>query len=187
MEAILRQNVGFFDKLGAGEITTRITGDTNLIQDGISQKVALTLQSLSTFITAFIIGFVRYWKLTLILTSTIVAISTTFGLGSAFLVTWTKKALDAYANGGTVAEETFSSIRNAVAFGTEDKLTKQYDKSLCAAEKQGRKNRIILGLMIGSLFMFINLNYVGKVLIKLLFDIIDQLRVLHFGWGVDSL
>lgn len=160
LEAILRQNIGFFDKLGAGEITTRITGDTNLIQDGISQKVALTLQSISTFITAFVIGFVVYWKLTLILTSTVIAISATFGIGSIFLVMWTKKALDAYASGGTIAEETFSSIRNAVAFGTEDKLSKQYDKSLIAAEKEGRKNRIALGCMIGSLFMFINFNYV---------------------------
>ena len=118
------------------------------------------MQSLSTFITAFIIGFVRYWKLTLILTSTVVAISVTFSLGSVFLVAWTKKALDAYASGGTIAEETFSSIRNSVAFGTEDKLSKQYDNSLIAAEKQGRKNRIVLGCMIGSLFMLINLNYV---------------------------
>lgn len=186
LEAILRQNIGFFDELGAGEITTRITGDTNLIQDGISQKVALTLQSLSTFITAFIIGFVMYWKLTLILTSTVVAISTTFGLGSVFLVTWTKKALDAYANGGTVAEEAFSSIRNAVAFGTEDKLTKQYDKALSAAEKQGRKNRVVTGLMIGCLFMFINLNYVFMTIIKFLLGTTDKLRVLRFGWVVDS-
>lgn len=186
LEAILRQNIGFFDELGAGEITTRITGDTNLIQDGISQKVALTLQSLSTFFTAFIIGFVKYWKLTLILTSTVVAISTTFGLGSVFLVTWTKKALDAYANGGTVAEETFSSIRNAVAFGTEDKLTKQYDKSLSAAEKQGRKNRVVTGLMIGCLFMFINLNYVFKAFIKFFLGTTDKFRVLRFGWVVNS-
>ena len=122
------------------------------------------MQSLSTFITAFIIGFVTYWKLTLILTSTVVAISATFGVGSVFLVAWTKKALDAYASGGTVAEETFSSVRNAVAFGTEDKLSKQYDKSLIASEKQGRKSRIVLGCMIGSLFMLINLNYVRHVI-----------------------
>ncbi|CCF43369.1 hypothetical protein CH063_03058, partial [Colletotrichum higginsianum] len=64
------QNIGFFDKLGAGEVTTRITADTNLIQDGISEKVGLTLAALATFISAFIIGFVHYWKLTLILLST---------------------------------------------------------------------------------------------------------------------
>lgn len=36
LAAILRQNVGFFDKLGAGEITTRITADTNLVQVRLS-------------------------------------------------------------------------------------------------------------------------------------------------------
>lgn len=36
LAAILRRNVAFFDELGAGEITTRITADTNLIQEGIS-------------------------------------------------------------------------------------------------------------------------------------------------------
>jgi len=52
----MRQNIGFFDKLGAGEITTRITADTNLVQDGISEKVGLTLSAGATFITAFVIG-----------------------------------------------------------------------------------------------------------------------------------
>jgi ATP-binding cassette, subfamily B (MDR/TAP), member 1 len=52
----MRQNIGFFDKLGAGEITTRITADTNLVQDGISEKVGLTLSAVATFITAFVIG-----------------------------------------------------------------------------------------------------------------------------------
>ena len=71
LAAILRQNIGFFDKLGAGEVTTRITADTNLIQEGISEKIALTLTSITTFITAFVIGFIKSWKLTLILMSTI--------------------------------------------------------------------------------------------------------------------
>lgn len=56
LESCMRQNIGFFDKLGAGEVTTRITADANLIQDGISEKVALTLSAVSTFISAFVIG-----------------------------------------------------------------------------------------------------------------------------------
>jgi ATP-binding cassette, subfamily B (MDR/TAP), member 1 len=32
LKAILRQNIAYFDKLGAGEVTTRITTDTNLLQ-----------------------------------------------------------------------------------------------------------------------------------------------------------
>ncbi|KAL2358059.1 P-loop containing nucleoside triphosphate hydrolase protein [Cryomyces antarcticus] len=159
LAAILRQNIGFFDKLGAGEITTRITADTNLIQDGISEKIGLTLTAVATFITAFVIAFIKYWKLTLILSSTVIAIVVTMGGLSPFIVKWNKKSLEAYALGGTVAEEVVSSIRNATAFNTQDKLAKQYDAHLTEAEKWGFKMKGILAVMIGLLFCFIYLNY----------------------------
>jgi ATP-binding cassette subfamily B (MDR/TAP) protein 1 len=159
LAGILRQNIAYFDARGAGEITTRITADTNLVQDGISEKVGLTLTALATFITAYIIGFVKYWKLTLILTSTIVAIVVTMGSLGKLIVKWQKESLAAYAEGGTVAEEVISSIRNAVAFGTQDKLALQYDKHLTEAERSGFKMKAILGSMIGFLMTFVYLNY----------------------------
>jgi ABC-type multidrug transport system, ATPase and permease components len=53
LAAILRQNIAFFDVLGAGEITTRITADMNLIQDSLTGKLSLTLYSCSTFGVSF--------------------------------------------------------------------------------------------------------------------------------------
>ncbi|KAI9847783.1 MAG: GTPase-activating protein [Sclerophora amabilis] len=159
LAAILRQNIAFFDKLGAGEITTRITADTNLIQDGISEKIGLTLTAFATFITAFIIGFIKSWKLTLILTSTVIAIVLAMGGGSTFIVKYNKESLGSYALGGTVAEEVISSIRNATAFGTQDKLARQYDKHLAVAEKWGLKTKIALSVMIGMMMCIIYLNY----------------------------
>lgn len=159
LAAILRQNIAFFDKLGAGEITTRITADTNLVQDGISQKIGLTLTAVATFITAFVIGFVKYWKLTLILTSTIVAIVACMGGGSTFIVKYNKRSLEAYALGGTVAEEVVSSIRNATAFSTQEKLARQYDAHLAEAEMWGLKVKVALAFMIGGMMGIVYLNY----------------------------
>ncbi|KAK4697034.1 ATP-binding cassette, subfamily B (MDR/TAP), member 1, partial [Lecanoromycetidae sp. Uapishka_2] len=159
LAAILRQNIAFFDKLGAGEITTRITADTNLVQDGISEKIALTLTALATFVTAFVIAFIKYWKLTLILTSTLFAIVTTMGAGSTFIIKYNKQSLESYALGGTVAEEVISSIRNATAFGTQDKLARQYDAHLTEAEKWGTKLKKILAIMIAMMMGIIYLNY----------------------------
>jgi len=159
LAAILRQNIAFFDKLGAGEITTRITADTNLVQDGISEKIALTLTALATFVTAFVIGFVTYWKLTLILSSTVFAIVGTMGAGSTFIIRYNKQSLESYALGGTVAEEVISSIRNATAFGTQNKLARQYDKHLQEAEKWGLKLKIVLACMIACMMGIIYLNY----------------------------
>lgn len=159
LAACLRMNIGFYDKLGSGEITTRITADTNLVQDGISEKVGLTLNALATFCTAFVIGFIKSWKLTLILTSTVAAITLVMGGGSRWIVKYSKQSLGSYAIGGSIAEEVISSIRNATAFGTQDKLARQYDKHLADAEKYGFKTKFTLAIMVGGMFLVIYLNY----------------------------
>ncbi|EGS20733.1 mating factor A secretion protein STE6-like protein [Thermochaetoides thermophila DSM 1495] len=159
LESCMKQNIGFFDKLGAGEVTTRITGDTNLIQEGISEKVGLTLQAVATFIAAFVIGFVSYWKLTLILLSTVFALLMVMGTGSRFIVKFSRQNIAAYAQGGSVAEEVISSIRNAVAFGTQDRLAKQYDTHLVEAEKHGFKLKATLGIMVAGMMTLVYLNY----------------------------
>lgn len=159
LAAILRQNIAFFDKLGAGEITTRITADTNLVQDGISEKIALTLTAFATFATAFVIAFIKYWKLTLILSSTVFAIAFMMGAGSTFIIKYNKQSLESYALGGTVAEEVISSIRNATAFSTQDKLARQYDAHLVEAEKWGLKLKVALAVMISGMMGIIYFNY----------------------------
>ncbi|KAH8752571.1 P-loop containing nucleoside triphosphate hydrolase protein [Diaporthe sp. PMI_573] len=159
LESCLRQNIGFFDNLGSGEVVTRITADTNLIQDGISEKISLTLAALASFLAAFIIGFVMYWKLTLILCSVVVAIMTIMGTGAQFIVKFSKKNINSYALGGTVAEETLSSVRNAVAFGTQDRLAKLYDAHLVKAEFYGIRLKSAIAIMIGFLMLVMNWCY----------------------------
>jgi ATP-binding cassette subfamily B (MDR/TAP) protein 1 len=159
LESCMRQNIGFFDKLGAGEVTTRITADTNLIQEGISEKVSLTLSAVATFVAAFVIGFVSYWKLTLILSSTVWALLLCMGSGSTFIVKFSKQNINAYAQGGTVADEVISSVRNAVAFGTQDRLARQYNTHLVKAEFFGFRLKMSLAFMVAGMMLILYLNY----------------------------
>ncbi|KAG5805533.1 hypothetical protein H9Q74_010639 [Fusarium xylarioides] len=159
LESCLRQNIGFFDQIGAGEVVTRITSDTNLIQDGISEKVSLTLAAVATFVSAFIIGFIKYWKLTLILFSTVVALLLNMGGGSSFILKYNRQSLEAYAHGGSLADEVISSIRNAVAFGTQERLARQYDAHLKNAEYFGFRVKGAVACMIAGMMMVLYLNY----------------------------
>lgn len=159
LESCLKQNIGFFDNIGSGEVVTRITADTNLIQDGISEKVSLTLSAVATFVAAFVIGFIEYWKLTLILFSTVVAIVLIMGGGAQFIVKYSKQNINAYALGGSVAEETLSSVRNAVAFGTQDRLAKLYDAHLIKAEFFGMRLKGAIAIMIAFLMLVMNWSY----------------------------
>lgn len=62
LKSVLRQNVAYFDKMGAGEVTTRIQSDMHLIQEGISDKVPMTTMYLGTFFGGFVIAIVRNWS-----------------------------------------------------------------------------------------------------------------------------
>jgi ATP-binding cassette, subfamily B (MDR/TAP), member 1 len=161
LASILRQNIALFDKLGAGELVTRITSDTNLVQDGMSEKVPLAVTAVATFVTAFVIAFLKYWKLALILTSTVFATALVMMTGLRILVKYKKKTLDAYSLGGTLAEEVLSSMRNSIAFGTQQKLAKHYDTYLTEAKEWGFRLKVILGVMIACWFCIIYLNYVS--------------------------
>jgi ATP-binding cassette subfamily B (MDR/TAP) protein 1 len=57
----------------------------NLVQDGIGQKIGLFISGVSAFITAIIIGFVRSWKLSLIMLSATVALILIMGVNGAFM------------------------------------------------------------------------------------------------------
>lgn len=159
LESCLHQNIGFFDNLGSGEVTTRITADTNLIQDGLSQKVALTITAMSAFVAAFVIGFIFYWKLTLILFSTVVALVLCMGGGSTFIMKYNNQSIDSYAKGGSLADEVFGSIRNAIAFGTQERLAQQYDVHLAVAQRYGFKVKAAIGVMVAGMMCILYLNY----------------------------
>lgn len=115
--------------------------------------------ALSMFITAFVIGFTKAWKFTFILTSTVVCMVTVMGIGSTFFLRFYQKSLAANGVGGTVAEEVLSSVKNAVAFGTEEKLARNFRKHLDISEYWGRRTRVALGLTIGCIMSVNYLNF----------------------------
>ncbi|CAG8852728.1 41858_t:CDS:2, partial [Gigaspora margarita] len=116
LRAVLRQNIAYFDGIGPGEITTRISSDTHLIQDGISEKFAISFQYLSTFISAFIIAFVTNWKMALVICCVVPVIATTSMTINKFNSLYTKRSSDFYSFAGTIAEESLAAIRTTVAF-----------------------------------------------------------------------
>jgi ATP-binding cassette subfamily B (MDR/TAP) protein 1 len=56
LSAVLRQNIAWFDNVGAGEVATRISADTLLIQDAIGDKLPIALSHLATFSGVFFVS-----------------------------------------------------------------------------------------------------------------------------------
>ncbi|KAF8895324.1 P-loop containing nucleoside triphosphate hydrolase protein [Infundibulicybe gibba] len=128
LKAVLRQDIQYFDKVGAGEVATRIQTDT--LQQGISEKVALVVNFSAAFITGFVLAYVRSWRLALALSSILPCLAITGGLMNKTMSAYMQLSLKHVADGGNLAEEVISTIRTAQAFGTQKTLTGLYDSHI---------------------------------------------------------
>ncbi|XP_053465061.1 ATP-dependent translocase ABCB1 isoform X1 [Nycticebus coucang] len=157
--SIMSQEIGWFDVHDVGELNTRLTDDVSKINEGIGDKIGMLFQSMATFFTGFIIGFIRGWKLTLV----ILAISPVLGVSAALwakiLSSFTDKELHAYAKAGAVAEEVLAAIRTVIAFGGQKKELERYNKNLEEAKRIGIKKAITANISIGAAFLLIYASY----------------------------
>nr|XP_039263789.1 ATP-dependent translocase ABCB1-like isoform X2 [Styela clava] len=158
-QSILRQDIGFFDLNSVGELNTRLADDIQKIQDGISDKVSISIQMFARALAGLVIGFIYSWKLALV----ILAVSPLLGISAAMLfkiaTAFTKKELQAYAQAGAVAEEVISSIRTVVAFGGEEKECERYDENLIPAKETGIRKGTISGSGIGVVMFILFSTY----------------------------
>ncbi|KAG9292639.1 hypothetical protein G9A89_007011 [Geosiphon pyriformis] len=155
----MKQNIAWFDKMSTGDITTRISADTSILQEGISEKIGLILQYSTTFVAGFIIGFTKSWKLALVVCCVIPLLAAAGGAMAKALSSSTTKGQDAYAGAGTVAEQALSSIRTVVAFGGEKREIQRYLQQLETAYRSGTKKGLIGGLGLGLIFLILFSTY----------------------------
>ncbi|KAK9351962.1 P-loop containing nucleoside triphosphate hydrolase protein [Lipomyces doorenjongii] len=158
LAATLRQNIGYFDKLGSGEITVRIAADTILIQEGMSEKVSYIISNGTMFVAAFAIGFIRAYKLTFIMMSIAAFVLISFAWVLNKMANYYTRALEGSSTGGSIAEEVLSSIRNVHAFGIQDRLASKYDNYLAISEKWAFKAGVALGSVTGVMWLGVYSN-----------------------------
>ncbi|KAF9649396.1 P-loop containing nucleoside triphosphate hydrolase protein [Thelephora ganbajun] len=159
LAAVLRQNIAFFDNVGAGEIATRIETDTHLVQLGISEKIPVATSFMAAFLVGFIIAFTQQWKLSLAMSSMIPMIAITGGLMNKFISKYMQESLEHIAEGGTIAEEVISTIRTSHAFGSQNMLHSLYNNRVMSAKAVDLKQAIWQGGALGVMFFTIYASY----------------------------
>ena len=123
LTAILRQDISYFDTVGVGEMVNRLESDTQLIQEGISDKVPISFMLLSTFVAGYVVAFVRSWKLTLVLMSILPCVLVTGAIMGSYVLKLQTSELDKVSKAANVAQEALSSVRTIKAFGFELEMT----------------------------------------------------------------
>ncbi|CAO3673561.1 unnamed protein product [Umbelopsis ramanniana] len=160
VHAILRQDMTWFDKADEGSLTTRLAADTNLIQDGISEKFGQLIQSLSQFICGFVVAFVKGWRLALVLLAALPVMAVVGMFVTSGMRKFTVKVQDAYADGGAIVEQALSGIRTVYTFSLQSRFSDLYKEQIHKAYMVGKKRAVVLGIGFGT-FMFVLFSCYG--------------------------
>ncbi|KAI8150323.1 P-loop containing nucleoside triphosphate hydrolase protein [Fennellomyces sp. T-0311] len=155
VHSILRQDMTWFDKAQDGSLTTRLATDTQMIQEGISEKLGSTVQMISQIIASFVVAFVKGWQVAVVILATIPLMAVIGGLMEHFYTKYTKIAQDSYAQAGSVVEQAFSGIRTIYAFSLQDRFAKRYEVELKKACVTGSRRGTMLGVQMGAIMLIL--------------------------------
>ncbi|KAD2803947.1 hypothetical protein E3N88_37324 [Mikania micrantha] len=173
LRSVLQQEVGFFDtQVGSStnfEVISAISGDAQLIQDVMADKLPNCVAHLSALVFSVIVAFKLSWRLALAsLPFAFLFVGPVLGMG-ALLKGLGMKTKDAYGKGGGVAEQAISSIRTVYSYVGEQQTIDKFSRALETSMKLGIKQGFTKGLMIGSMGMiFVTwafLAWVGSYLV----------------------
>ncbi|XP_028281706.1 antigen peptide transporter 1 [Parambassis ranga] len=129
-QAVLKQEIAFFDATPTGELVSRITTDTNDMSEALSEKLSLVMWYTARF--GFLLFFMvsQSWKMTLLTCMGLPIIWVIPELTGHFHQTIAAKVQESLAKANHVATETFSCMKTVRSFANEDGETERYRQRL---------------------------------------------------------
>ncbi|XP_072979555.1 putative ABC transporter B family member 8 [Typha angustifolia] len=151
LEAILRQEVGFFDSQEAttSEIINSISKDTSLIQEVLSEKVPIFLMHSSVFFSGLAFSMYFSWRLSLVAFPLVLLLIIPGLIYGKYLLYLSQESRNEYAKANTLVEQALGSIKTIYSFTAEKRIVDGYAAILDKTIKLGLKQGIAKGLAVG--------------------------------------
>jgi ATP-binding cassette subfamily B (MDR/TAP) protein 1 len=150
--SILRQDATFFDNLPAGEVSSRITGEISVIQQGTNEKVGIVMNSVSFFIAAYVVAFIMEPKLAGMLVSLTPAYLVMAMGGGYFVQKYFGQSMKSTGEASSVALEAFSNTTLVHAFSANARLEESFVNKLSPSLKAGVLKSVSMAVQAGLLY-----------------------------------
>ncbi|RLN92875.1 hypothetical protein BBJ28_00025509, partial [Nothophytophthora sp. Chile5] len=154
---MLYLDIEWYDSSDPLQLSSRLTGDTVKIKDGMSQKLGESFKYICQFFVGYAIGFARGWDMSL----TMACVMPFMVVSLFYLMTVMRKVAahsqQMYAEAGAVAEETLGSIRTVSSLNGEKLAIAKYNERSLLAEKSSiqaaKLSSTVFGLFMGSIWL----------------------------------
>ncbi|KAF4218273.1 hypothetical protein CNMCM5878_005115 [Aspergillus fumigatiaffinis] len=149
---ILRQDTTFFDNMPAGEVSARITDEISVVQQGTNEKVGIVISSVSFFVAAYVVAFIKDPKLAGMLVSITPAYLIMALGGGYFVQKYVGRSIETMAMASSVALEAISNTLVVHAFSANARLEERFVEVLTPALSAGVWKSVAVALQAGLLY-----------------------------------
>ncbi|GAN02650.1 multidrug resistance protein 1 [Mucor ambiguus] len=146
LHSILEQDMAWFDTAKDNSFLTRLASDTQLIQDGISERLGFCISFCCQFLAGFLVGFYKGYKMALTMFSVcplLIAIMLTM---IVMIKKYAIQTQTSYTQAGAVAEQALQAIRTVYAFSLQERFLQRFQEKLKVAERFGTKRIYVTGV-----------------------------------------
>ena len=135
---VVAKDIAFFDSYRTGDILSRISSDTQVVQEGLTTSVAQVFTSIAKIILtlAFIWSYNKYICMCTVVCLIPSLIATRWAIG--FMQ---KSAVAGQASKGNMSaltEESFSNVKTVKCFATEANHIEKFESANCEVFEHGR-------------------------------------------------
>jgi len=129
-DKLTRLSPEFFERVHTGEVLSRLTTDTTLIESVIGSSVSFAIRSIATSLGALVIMFVISWKLALLVVCIAPVILVPTMLIGRRIRTLSRSSQDNLATASSRAGESLGAIQTVQAFTREEKERQDFSRSV---------------------------------------------------------
>jgi ABC-type multidrug transport system fused ATPase/permease subunit len=159
VQAILSQEVGWFDTCNAGELSTRVADLGGKLQDGLTRHVSDVVQHLFEILISYAAAFYLCWQLTLVLLASFPLIAMAGNFMIQAVAAAQNESTGQYAAAGGLATEMLGAIRTVTALNDQPSGIAKYRAFILEAMEVGILKSFKIGLGSGLTFFISSGTY----------------------------
>ncbi|XP_028213387.1 ABC transporter B family member 15-like [Glycine soja] len=169
---ILTFEVGWFDldQNSSASICSRLAKDANVVRSLVGDRMALLVQTFSAVITAYTMGLVISWRLSIVMIAVQPIIIACFYTRRVLLKSMSNKSVKAQQQSSNIASEAVSNLRTVTAFSSQDRILKMLEEAQQGPSQENIRQSCFAGIGLGcsqglaSCIWALNFWYGGKLI-----------------------
>ncbi|KAN0032733.1 hypothetical protein ACTFIV_006653 [Dictyostelium citrinum] len=158
--SIIQQEIGYFDQCRTGELLSRLSSDSQVIQNSVTVNISMLFRYSIQIIGSVILLFITNWRLTLLMLGIVPVLAISTVVYGKKIKQLGKQFQDELAKSSTTGEEVISNIRTVRSFSKEQKFIDLYSKDINGSYLIGKSLAVATGVFSGIVFLVAQLAIV---------------------------